>query len=187
VAFYAAMLAALNGKRTLILAPTTILAQQHYDTLKGMGWDDVELYGTDPIDAVQILRGRYDNHKSVVIGTHAILNNENLIRSASLIIIDEFQKFGVEQRAKATKHNPHLLLLSATPIPRTLASDAGPWLRSGFCLIAERGCTRSSSENWRRGIRHISSIPESVGLGMRMWCQQYGDYTQYVIGFHKLI
>jgi len=43
VAFYAAMLAALNGKRTLILCPTTILAQQHYDSLKGMGWDDVSL------------------------------------------------------------------------------------------------------------------------------------------------
>lgn len=112
VAFYAAMLAALNGKRTLILAPTTILAQQHYDTLRGMGWDDVSLVNWSD----------WNRCANVVIGTHAIFNNDRLINSASLVIIDEFQKFGVEQRAKLQKNNPHLLLLSATPIPRTLAA-----------------------------------------------------------------
>jgi len=114
VAFYSAMLAALNGKRTLILCPTTILAQQHYDTLTGMGWDDCRLWtgGEHP-------KGRIPN---IIIGTHAVLNCEFYLDTASLVIIDEFQKFGVEQRAKATKHNPHLLLLSATPIPRTLAA-----------------------------------------------------------------
>jgi ATP-dependent DNA helicase RecG len=117
VAFYAAMLAALNGKRTLILCPTTILASQHWDTLWNMGWKDLALYcaGGEKQPA--------DWYKAnIIIGTHAILNNENLIRSASLVIIDEFQKFGVEQRAKLQKNNPHLLLLSATPIPRTLAA-----------------------------------------------------------------
>lgn len=115
VAFYAAMLAAMNGKRTLILAPTTILAQQHYDTLKGMGWDDVRLYTTDKSYA-----GRHS--ANIVIGTHALLNNQPFVAGVSLVIIDEFQKFGVEQRAKIQRHNPHLLLLSATPIPRTLAT-----------------------------------------------------------------
>lgn len=109
VAFYAAMLAALNGKRTLILCPTTILAQQHYDTLKGMGWDDVTLYGVDK------------HMETIVIGTHALLNQDRILKSASLVIIDEFQKFGVEQRAKI-QQDKHLLLLSATPIPRTLAA-----------------------------------------------------------------
>lgn len=113
VAFYAAMLAALNGKRTLILCPTTILADQHYQTLKGMGWDDVGLYSTHVCDL---------SAPRIVIGTHALLNKPHLLKSASLIIIDEFQKFGVDQRAKATKHNSHLLLMSATPIPRTLAA-----------------------------------------------------------------
>ena len=112
VAFYAAMLTALNGKRTLILCPTTLLAQQHYDTLKGMGWDDVYLYG----------QGGTPPMPRIVIGTHAILNNPMLLQNASLVVIDEFQKFGVEQRAKIQCYNPHLLLLSATPIPRTLAS-----------------------------------------------------------------
>jgi len=111
VAFYAAMLAALNGKRTLILCPTTILAQQHYDTLWGMGWDDVYLYG----------RSGTPPTPHIVIGTHALLNDFMVLRNAHLVIIDEFQKFGVEQRAKIQKHTPHTLLMSATPIPRTLA------------------------------------------------------------------
>lgn len=114
VAFYAAMLAALNDKRTLILCPTTILAQQHYDTLKGMGWDDVMLY--DGWKSVPKLLPK------IIIGTHALLNWDWLLEDVSLAIIDEFQKFGVEQRAKIQKNNPHLLLLSATPIPRTLAA-----------------------------------------------------------------
>jgi len=111
VAFYAAMLAALNGKRTLILCPTTILAQQHYDTLRGMGWKGVDL----------CLAGKTSETANfIVIGTHAMLGNSYLLKSASLVIIDEFQKFGVEQRAKIQKHTPHTLLMSATPICRTL-------------------------------------------------------------------
>ncbi len=114
VAFYAAMLAALNNKVTLILCPTTILAQQHYNTLKDMGWDNVILcLGNSE-------KAGFSN-KRIVIGTHAILSNKSLPKSASLVIIDEFQKFGVEQRAKIQKHSPHTLLMSATPIPRTLA------------------------------------------------------------------
>ena len=109
VAFYAAMLTALNHKRALILCPTTILAQQHYDTLRGMGWDDVGLWSQS--SCIQ----------HVVISTHAILNNNAILKSASLVVFDEFHKFGVEQRAQATKFSPHLLLVSATPIPRTLA------------------------------------------------------------------
>ena len=110
VMFYAAMLAALDHKRTLILCPTTILAQQHFDTLQGMGWCDVRLHGQPA-----------STNACIIIGTHSILNDEQLLASASLVIVDEFHKFGVEQRAQATKHSPHLLLVSATPIPRTLS------------------------------------------------------------------
>ncbi len=114
VAFYAAMIAALNGKRTLILCPTTILAQQHYDTLKGMGWDDVKLTHAGGSNET--------TEAHIIIGTHSILHADLLLKSASLVIIDEMQKWGVEQRAQATKHHPHLLLMSATPIPRSLAA-----------------------------------------------------------------
>ena len=116
VAFYAAMLTALNKKRTLILCPTTILAQQHYETLKDMGWGDVGLWqgGTHPVAV-----GHMPN---IIIGTHAILYHKFFLQTASLVIVDEFQKFGVEQRATLQRYgNPHILLMSATPIPRSLA------------------------------------------------------------------
>jgi len=112
VAFFAAMLAALNKKRTLILCPTTILAIQHYETLKRMGWNQADL----------CLSGNVSEAANfIVIGTHTILNRPALLKSASLVIIDEFHKFGVEQRAILQKNNTHVLLMSATPIPRTLA------------------------------------------------------------------
>ena len=120
VAFYAAMLAALNGKRTLILCPTAILTQQHYDTLRGMGWDDTMLWeGVGSCSIGEMTNSPLSPH--IIIGTHSLLNQPKLIKSASLIIVDEFQKFGVEQRAKLQKYSPHTLLMSATPIPRTLA------------------------------------------------------------------
>lgn len=117
VAFYAAMLTALNNKRAIILCPTTILASQHYDVLKSYGWDDVELF-----------IGGYENKaechrkRGVCIGTTALLCDIELLTKASLVIIDEQQKFGVAQRALLQKYgNPHVLLMSATPIPRTIA------------------------------------------------------------------
>ncbi len=117
VAFYAAMLTALNKKRTLILCPTTILADQHWNTLWDMGWHDIALYCSGEE------KQKADWYKSnIIIGTHAILHNKELLQSASLVIVDEFQKFGVEQRATLQRYgNPHILLMSATPIPRSLA------------------------------------------------------------------
>jgi ATP-dependent DNA helicase RecG len=113
VAFYAAMLTALAGKRALILCPTTILAQQHFDTLKGMRWMNTTLYLQKGIIAPTC--------SGIIIGTHAILNNDELLRSASLVVIDEQHRFGVEQRQKACKYDPHFLMVSGTPIPRTLS------------------------------------------------------------------
>lgn len=118
VAFYCAIGLALQNKRTLILCPTTVLAQQHYDTLRGMGWDDVSLLNN--VGTPFGFGWGATQTKKIVIGTHSLLNKPRLIQSASLVIIDEFQKFGVKQRAKIQKHTPHTLLMSATPIPRTL-------------------------------------------------------------------
>jgi len=114
-AFYAAMLMALNGKRTFILCPTSILAMQHFETLKSMGWDDVMLcLGADKGSMPPL------QHCPIVIGTTALLNLPHL-KTVSLVVIDETHKFGTHQRAKLQQHNnPHVLLLSATPIPRTL-------------------------------------------------------------------
>jgi len=115
VAFYAAISLALKGHRTLILAPTTILAQQHYDTLIGLGWEDTKLI-------IGKVKKTENPSEKILIGTHALLNDRYALKTASLIVVDEQQKFGVEQRSKLVKHgNPHILQMSATPIPRSLA------------------------------------------------------------------
>jgi ATP-dependent DNA helicase RecG len=113
-AFFAAMLVALNNKRTVILVPTTILAQQHFDTLKNFGRNDCCLW----LGGIQPDPGYLPK---IIIGTTAILSRTDILKLTSLVIVDEQHKFGTQQRAILQKYgNPHLLMLSATPIPRTL-------------------------------------------------------------------
>lgn len=111
VMLYACIGCALQGRRSIIFAPTTILAEQHSNTLKGMGWFDTQL----------LLAGDKDNGALITIGTHTILNAEELLKSVILVCVDEFSKTGVQQRAKINKSS-HLLLVSATPLPRSLAA-----------------------------------------------------------------
>jgi ATP-dependent DNA helicase RecG len=113
-AFYAAMLVALNDKRTIIIVPTTLLAQQHYDVLKSYGWDDCCLW-------LGGIRPDPGNLPRIIIGTTAILQRKDIIKLTTLVIIDEQHKFGVRQRAELQKNGQHLLMMSATPIPRTIA------------------------------------------------------------------
>jgi ATP-dependent DNA helicase RecG len=112
VVFYTAIGCALQGYRAVILAPTSILAQQHFDTLKNMEWSDLQL----------TTKSGQDNGALITVGTHAILNDESILSSAVLVCVDEVQKFGVIQKSKIRKSS-HLLLVSATPIPRTLAAS----------------------------------------------------------------
>ncbi len=119
VAVLAAYVTYLNGYKTLYLAPTEILANQHFDTFKKYLSShniNVELQtgSTKP-------KGEWD----ILIGTHSLLFNEADQKTA-LVIIDEQHRFGVEQRAKilnikSENKVPHLLTMTATPIPRTLA------------------------------------------------------------------
>ncbi|NOQ21599.1 MAG: DEAD/DEAH box helicase [Candidatus Aegiribacteria sp.] len=130
VAASAAMLMACNGGQTAILCPTEVLAKQHYAVVRewfGVAGLNCELVtGSAPTYKGILLapyRPRLD-HTDVVIGTTAILGNiqwDNL----GLVVVDEQHKFGVEQRAALQKRgNPHVLLMSATPIPRTIAMTA---------------------------------------------------------------
>ena len=125
VAVYALCVAAANGKQGALLAPTAILAEQHYLTLR-------EIFG----DAAVLLTGSMkkserdtvlDRLKAgtafVVTGTHAILEEDILFRDLGVVITDEQHRFGVRQRAAIEKKGirPDVLVMSATPIPRTLA------------------------------------------------------------------
>ncbi|TSC87477.1 MAG: ATP-dependent DNA helicase RecG [Microgenomates group bacterium Gr01-1014_16] len=119
VAAIAAYAAHLNNFQTLILAPTQILAHQHYQTLKSLidpfGISVGLITGNSKLDAK-----RY-TLDAIFVGTHALLSKK--FDSVGLIIIDEQHRFGVAQRALAASkgESPHILTMTATPIPRTVA------------------------------------------------------------------
>lgn len=128
VAAGAAFFAYQNGFQTAIMAPTEILATQHYQTLseflEPLGVKVALLTGSLTPKQKQILKEQIANGEyNVVAGTHALVQQTTEFKNLGLVITDEQHRFGVEQRqALATKgKNPHKLVMSATPIPRTLA------------------------------------------------------------------
>ena len=128
VALGAMLQAAENGYQAALMAPTELLATQHYNTLskflEPLGISCLLLTGSTPTAQ----RRRYLDYMAVgaakiVIGTHALFTDTTQFHNLGLVVIDEQHRFGVRQRAAlASKGNaPHVLVLSATPIPRTLA------------------------------------------------------------------
>ena len=127
VAVRAAFVAATAGKQVAVLVPTTLLAEQHYRTLRDRFADwplRVEVLSrfksTKEIKAEleKLARGEID----VIVGTHRLLQGDVKFKDLGLVIVDEEQRFGVRQKEalKALRANVHLLTLTATPIPRTL-------------------------------------------------------------------
>jgi ATP-dependent DNA helicase RecG len=129
VAALAALIAIDNGYQVSIMAPTEILANQHYESFSAM-------FGEMPV-SVELLTGSTKTARrraideasqsgalNILIGTHALLEDKVKFKNIGLAIIDEQHRFGVAQRAKLWKKNtlpPHVLVMTATPIPRTLA------------------------------------------------------------------
>lgn len=128
VAAMAILLAVENGYQSAFMVPTEILAEQHYNRLKSLfeplGIRIGLLIGSLPKkDKLSILEELNQGILFVVIGTHALIQEEVKFKNLGLVIIDEQHKFGVIQRSNLWKKgkNPHLLVMTATPIPRTLA------------------------------------------------------------------
>jgi len=129
VALLAMLLAIDNKCQACMMAPTEILATQHYVTvmefLKDMDIKVALLTGsTKKKDRNKILPGIASGEIQIVIGTHALIENTVVFSSLGLAIIDEQHRFGVEQRSRLWMKNPvvpHVLVMTATPIPRTLA------------------------------------------------------------------
>lgn len=128
VAAAAAYLCVKNGRQAAFMAPTEILAEQHCQSLSGLftafGMDCALLTGSTPAaEKRRIKAGLADGSIAFVIGTHALLTEDVQFRDLSLVIADEQHRFGVAQRAALSQkgNSPHLLVMSATPIPRTLA------------------------------------------------------------------
>ena len=128
VALEAMLIAVEAGAQAALLAPTEILARQHYDTLRSMagttGVTIALLTGRDKGRAREsILMGLVDGSIDVIVGTHAIFQDSVAYRNLGLVVIDEQHKFGVSQRLLLTQKGrvtPHVLAMTATPIPRTL-------------------------------------------------------------------
>ena len=129
VALLAALLAADNGYQTCIMAPTEILANQHKETLSQLLKNTdvrVELLtgSTTKAQRVPLHEGLQNGSIDILIGTHALIEDEVQFANLGLCIVDEQHRFGVAQRAKLWNKNirpPHVLVMTATPIPRTLA------------------------------------------------------------------
>lgn len=129
VALMSMLIAIGNGFQTCIMAPTEILAEQHLQTIQGFlkGMDiRVELL-TGIVKGKkreEVLTALADGSINILVGTHALIEDNVVFRNLGLAVIDEQHRFGVAQRAKLWKKSerpPHILVMTATPIPRTLA------------------------------------------------------------------
>ena len=131
VAVLSALIAVGNGYQACIMAPTEVLAQQHFVNvskyLKPTGVQVELLTGTTGVkDRRRIHEGLQNGTVGILIGTHALIEDTVQFKSLGLAIIDEQHRFGVEQRSKLWSKgfqgiHPHVLVMTATPIPRTLA------------------------------------------------------------------
>lgn len=118
-----------NGFQSCLMAPTEILATQHYETVRRM-LAPMEMRveflsgSTKTAKRREIHEGLRNGEVDILIGTHALIEDEVQFKNLGFVVIDEQHRFGVEQRAKLWKKNivpPHILVMTATPIPRTLA------------------------------------------------------------------
>ncbi|HEU4790908.1 MAG TPA: ATP-dependent DNA helicase RecG, partial [Flavobacterium sp.] len=129
VAFMSMLLALDNGYQACLMAPTEILANQHFiglsELAKSLNINIKILTGSTKIAARRIIHEELENGTlQIIIGTHALLEDKVKFQNLGLAVIDEQHRFGVEQRSKLWKKNsvpPHILVMTATPIPRTLA------------------------------------------------------------------
>jgi ATP-dependent DNA helicase RecG len=142
VAAIASLVAADNGKQAIFMAPTEILAKQHYETFKKhfeefsggiallTSGQSLAFFG-DKLESQMPKKELVSQIKSgrikIIIGTHAVIQKGVLFKNPALVIVDEQHRFGVRQRAQLVSQKdflPHFLSMSATPIPRTLALTA---------------------------------------------------------------
>ena len=129
VAFMSMLLATDNGFQACIMAPTEILARQHFASMsrfaEGIGVKVAILTGSSKAkERKAALQGIASGEVDILIGTHALIEDRVQFANLGYVVIDEQHRFGVEQRAKLWTKNlqpPHILVMTATPIPRTLA------------------------------------------------------------------
>ncbi len=130
VALMALLQAAYNGYQGALMVPTEVLARQHFESMTelfaslGISYQPILLTGSMTAKEKRIAREKIENHEAdIVIGTHALIQEKVIYDNLALVITDEQHRFGVAQREMLSRKGgePHVLVMSATPIPRTLA------------------------------------------------------------------
>lgn len=132
VALMSMLIAADNGYQSCFMAPTEILARQHYVSLQSLLQNipvtvKILTGSSSAKEKREILQATIAGEITILTGTHALIEDNVVFKNLGLAIVDEQHKFGVAQRAKLWKKNeinPHVLVMTATPIPRTLALTA---------------------------------------------------------------
>jgi ATP-dependent DNA helicase RecG len=200
VAFLSMLIALDNGFQTCLMAPTEILAQQHFESLAGYCKDlNIEIGlltgSTNNASRTILLEALSKGNLKILVGTHALIEEKVVFANLGLVVIDEQHRFGVEQRAKLWKKGeslPHILVMTATPIPRTLAMTVYGDLDVSVIdeLPANRKpiLTKHIFENSR--LRLIGLIKEQIDQGRQAYAvyplieeSEKMDYQNLVSGF----
>lgn len=181
VAIWALLLCVSNGYQGAMMAPTEVLARQHYETVcaltkqYGLPFKPVLLTGSQSAGIKkQIYNALSDGSANLVIGTHAVLQEKVEFSNLALVITDEQHRFGVRQRntLKEKGNHPHVLVMSATPIPRTLAIILYGDLH--ISVIDELPGGRKAIKNCVVGPEYrpkaYSFIEKEIGAGRQVYC-----------------
>lgn len=203
VALMTMLLALDNGFQTCLMAPTEILAQQHYQSIHGllekMQIPCALLMGSiKGKERKEILKGLADGSIRIAIGTHALIEESVQFRNLGMAVIDEQHRFGVGQRARLWQKNeipPHMLVMTATPIPRTLAMTLYGDL--DVSVIDELPPGRQEIKTvWRNEMRRASVmdfIKEEIAKGRQAYIvyplieeSEKMDYESLMAGYEQV-
>lgn len=179
VALLSMLLAIDNGYQACLMAPTEILAKQHFETIsqlvEPLGIKVALLTGSSKTKARKVLHHDLENGTiDILIGTHALIEDIVVFKNLGFVVIDEQHRFGVAQRAKLHAKNrqpPHILIMTATPIPRTLAMTLYGDLDTSVIDELPPGrkpiTTMHFMENQR--LRLIGFMKEQIALGRQVY------------------
>ena len=204
VALMSMLLAIDNNFQACLMAPTEILAQQHFQTFKqllgGLGLGLEILTGsTKTKERKRIHAGLLNGEIKILIGTHALIEEIVQFTNLGLVVIDEQHRFGVEQRAKLRGKNtspPHMLIMTATPIPRTLAMTLYGDLETSLIdeLPPGRKIIKTVHYMESQRLRVFGFIKEQIALGRQVYIvyplikeSEKMDYQNLQQGYDNLL
>ena len=179
VALLSMLLAVDNGYQSCLMAPTEILAKQHFETIshlvESLGLKVALLTGSSKTKVRRELHQDLENGNiHILIGTHALIEDVVVFKNLGLVVIDEQHRFGVAQRAKLHLKNhqpPHVLIMTATPIPRTLAMTLYGDLDTSVIDELPPGRKPITTMHFMEGqrLRLIGFMKEQIALGRQVY------------------